>query len=164
MQQQQQLIELVAKLAEARALAAPEWTEAGFAALEVQAGVEVHFQYVATVQEVLMFVMLGSLPELNRGNIIEYAMTANLFWRRTAGATLAYEKEHHTMVLQVRLGLLDLDLGLLAERVDSLAEVADLWLGLIRKANGLVPEDDADNSAPVDAAGLMTQYDPTRFA
>lgn len=164
MQQQQQLIELVAGLAEARGLAVPEWTEAGFAALVVQEGVEVHFQYVAPAQEVLMFVMLGGLPELNRNNIIEYAMTANLFWRRTAGATLAYEKDHHTMVLQARLALLELDLGLLAERVDSLAEVADLWLGLIRKANGLAEDEGSDKSAPVDAAGLMTQYDPTRFA
>ncbi|CAM2010761.1 type III secretion system chaperone [Acanthopleuribacter pedis] len=161
----QQLITQATELAESLHLEPPEFSEEGLGMLRFPEGIELNLQYLAADESCLLFVILGQLPERNRENIIEYAMTSNLFWRRTSGATLAYEKEYASMVLQDRLPLLELEPHILRETVEGMLETAELWTAIVKKSNEVAEEGNQNEAAkPLDAAQLMQQFDPRQFA
>lgn len=120
----------------------------GYAHLVYEKQLVFSFQFVRERQAVLVFVILGRVPEFVCRKVLAYALFANLFWQHTAGSDLAYDGERQSLVLQQRIGLEGLSPALFKEKITAMGGVAEVWVDLLRRAaqQESLPGDDADTA------------------
>ncbi len=130
--------------------------EDGYAHLVYEKQLVFSFQFVRERKAVLVFVMLGRVPEFVCRKVLAYALFANLFWQHTAGSDLAYDSEDQSLVLQQRIGLEGLSPAAFKEKITSMGSVADVWVDLLRRAarQASLPVDVPDET-PAPGGGLF---------
>ncbi|CAM2010762.1 type III secretion system chaperone [Acanthopleuribacter pedis] len=128
------------------------------------------FQYFAERKAVVVFVILGRVPEHVLPKVLEHCLFSNLFWQRTRGATLAFDDDRQSLVLQHRIQLVGLNPADFQEKVTHMAEVAAVWSDILRRAAQMAPTENQD-AAPTDhvpseptGAAPSFHFDPGRFA
>jgi hypothetical protein len=65
----------------------------GMAALEVDQGIIVNFQARSSPPLLVLFALVGPLPQANRCALAEELLEANLLWLNTNGATLSLQRD-----------------------------------------------------------------------
>ncbi|CAM2010769.1 type III secretion system chaperone [Acanthopleuribacter pedis] len=166
--------EIVSGLSEAFGGPAAQFKSDDYAHLVYEHRSVLCFQYLAERKSVVVFVILGRVPEHVLAKVLEHGLFSNLFWQRTRGTTLAYDDARQALVLQQRIHLVGLNPADFQEKVTHMAEVAAMWTDLLNRAAQTTPaEATAPGSpAPLPAeAGTLNaaepssfQFDPSRFA
>lgn len=64
----------------------------GMAALEIDQGIVVNFQARSSPPLLVLFALVGPLPDINRTALVEELLEANLMWMATNGATLSLQR------------------------------------------------------------------------
>ena len=155
MTQDHQLSRLLTPMLRRFHVAEPTFDDQGFAMITTDDAITIHFHAPPDSNDLNLYILLGPLPEMNRGNLVRYAMGSNWMNRRTRGAVLSVAGEDNTLILQRNVSRTKLTPEALDGMVAAMKRVAEIWKVIFKKA-----EEEAE------AAGMAqpkTQFDPTRL-
>lgn len=150
-----QLTRLLTPIVRRFNVAEPTFDDQGFAMITTDDEITIHFHAPPDSKDLNLYILLGALPEMNRGNLVSYAMGSNWLNRRTRGAVLSVAGEDNTLILQRNLSRAKLTPEALDGMVVAMKRVAEIWKVIFKKA-----EEEAE------AAGLArpkTRIDPTQL-
>lgn len=97
--------DLIADFAHRAGVAGLQLNEAGVARLMVDGRLSVFFEQDADESRLHLYTSLGSAPAEGREPLFTRLLTANLFNRRTAGATIGYDESANELLLSRILDL-----------------------------------------------------------
>ncbi|MFO1058430.1 MAG: type III secretion system chaperone [Dongiaceae bacterium] len=104
----------------------------GTCTLEFDGRLEVTLASDPDRARVVLWLVLGALPESGRAEAMEALLRANLFWRETGGATLSLMPQGGDVVMAAEWPLPGLDGQTLRVLVEGLVERSDALLPLLR--------------------------------
>ncbi|MCX5769441.1 MAG: type III secretion system chaperone [Candidatus Hydrogenedentes bacterium] len=86
-----------------------------------------NIEYDAPADRMIFYVYLGELPQANAEPLLRELLSANLFWMRTRGATLALEEGTNGIILLYAHPLEDLDKAKFEAVVQNVVQQAENW-------------------------------------
>lgn len=128
----------LAELAQAHRAPEPEFDAQGFARIPTSNGLAYECYLPKNSRQLIVFMLLGELPQENRGDFLLEALRANLYQHRNSGSVLAYHEQENLITVQQRRNLEALDAVTFQKAMRHLKEVADLWRGkleILRRKN-----------------------------
>jgi len=145
---------LIAELGQSLGAAGMAAGEDGYVGLKIDDH-EVHVQYDADDDQVVLFARLQEADPARRDAIYAMLLSANLFWQGTRGATFSADFDTGRIFLADRRERSGLDVEALSTWIEGLADVAAYWRERIESANDGGPlGTDAGAGTPPDGGGF----------
>lgn len=94
----------------------------------------------------MLYSVVALLPDADRESFLIAALSANLFWAETAGATLALAAQSSAILLQRQMLLQSLDVQQLAACLEQFANQCEQWTA---KLGGSAADDSSAPSADI---------------
>jgi hypothetical protein len=116
---------------------------------------------------IILHSLMGTLPEVDRSEVVEQLFEANLFWAGTNGATISMERKTGLVIIAQALSLYSSEGKLvtgeaLADAIASLASAANQWKKLLENQDvETSPPEEASSKAP--EASSNQPVDITKF-
>ncbi len=136
---------LIADLGQSLNMADMAADEDGYVGLVVD-GHEIHIQYEADEDAVILFTRLQEADPDRRDAIYALLLAANMFWQGTRGATFSIDFHTGRIFLAGRRALSNLGLDTVSEWIEGFADVAAYWRSRIEAANDGGPLSNPDAS------------------
>lgn len=123
-----------------------------------------HIHAPRNSRDLNLFVLLGHLPEVNRENLVVYAMGSNWLNGRTRGSVLSVAGEDDTLVLQRHLSRAETTPEQLETIVAGMKRVAEIWRAIFKRAEEeREAAGAASNRRPFDPAALNDAFTVLNF-
>jgi hypothetical protein len=156
---------LVAELGQSLGAADMAAGEDGYLGLKIDAH-EVHIQYEADDDLVVLFARLQEADPDRRDAIYAMLLAANLFWQGARGATFSADFDTGRIFLADRRGRASLDVESLSSWVEGFADVAAYWRERIESANdgGPLGTGGGEGDGPAAPSGGLSGMPPGGLA
>ena len=105
--------------------------------LQINEKAQVNITCDTTNQEIVLHAELGLLPTIDRCDVVEQLLEANLFWAGTRGATLSIERTTGTVIAARNMSLYEptgtlLQGKTLAAAIIDMVEIMEYWASLLK--------------------------------
>lgn len=132
----------------------PAFDQQGFARIATPNGLTYEVFLPARAQEMVVFILIGQVPEEKRADLLLDALRANLYQHSNGGSVLAFHEQHTMLTVQQRWQLDQLDVTPFKQAMEAMKQVADLWLCKLQDARR--PNEDVPR--PVDADPMIRPF------
>ncbi len=124
--------------------------------LQLDDKIQVNITLNAINDTIVLHHLIGTLPQENRGTVVEQLLEANLFWSGTNGATISMERETSMVIIARALAIYSSDGKLLtgeilANAIADLANASNSWRPLLENQN--IEDPEASLRADQEASG-----------
>lgn len=148
------LADCLAELAQIHGASKPEFDDQGFARIPTANGLTFEMYHPEKSTQLIVFILLGEVPQKNRTNFLLEALRANMTQHRTSGSVLAFHEEENLLTVQQRRNCDTLDPVHFQQAMRHLKGVADFWrakLEQFRRQDQAPAEPPANAVSTIDA-------------